>query len=401
MNEPLVRDATRYLTDPEFRQDPWAFFQRSRVEAPVIKTDVGIWLVTGFDEANQVLRNDVLLSRREAGLKHVVVDSPEERLVFTSRMLYNDRPEHTRLRRLVAQAFTRGGISSWQDRIKEVTEAQLDAVEGRGEMELVHDFAYPVVEQVITEMLGLRHGDLPLFLGWSKAMTEPPPGGDLDQFREGATQATREITAYVRDRMAERRAEPGDDILTKLIQAEDAEDGTLAEHEVVAMTIELIFAGHETTSNFVGNGVACLLGHPDQWQALLADPNLLSSAIDEMLRYESPAPMPLPRVAIDDVVIGTETIGKGDTVVVALAAANRDPNVFPDPEKFDITRQDNNFISFGFGAHFCLGSHLARMESSVILTALINRFPNLRLAGEPQWSNHHFFRALESLPVTW
>ena len=220
-------------------------------------------------------------------------------------------------------------------------------------------------------------------------------------FRESANKATGEITAYVRERIAERRDQPADDLLTKLIRAEEPEDGTLAEHELVAVTIELIHAGFETTSNFVCNGLHLLLQHPEQLAALTANLELLPDAINEMLRYESPAPMPLPRVAVDDVEIGGKTIRRGDTVVVALAAANRDPAHFTNPESFDIHRTNNNFISFGFGAHHCLGHALARLESTEMFTVLLTRIPNIQPAGEAQWSNHQFFRTLESLPVKW
>lgn len=397
----LDDEVHRFLTDPSSRHDPHDFYARLREQSPVHHAGSDVWLVTTHAAANEVLRNDALLSRREAALKHIALDDPEARLLFTSRMLMNDRPEHTRLRRLVSHAFTRASVDQWAGRIRQVADDHLDAQLRHGHMELVHDFAYPAVEQIITEMLGIRHGDLPLFLAWSTAMTEPPPGGDLTTYRAAATRATHEVAAYVRERIAERRTTPADDLLTKLIRAEDAEDGRLAEHELVAMTFELIFAGHETTSNFVGNGVLLLLQHPHQLAELRADRRLLPGAIDEMLRYESPAPMPLPRVAVDDVVLGGQTIRKGDTVLVLLAAANRDPSVFADPQTFDIHRSENNFISFGFGAHYCLGAALARVESGEILTAVLDRLPELRLDGEPRWSNHQFFRSLASLPVTW
>ena len=397
----LAHNATRYLTDPVFRRDPWDFFARVRAESPVIQSDTGVWLITGYDAASEALRSDVILSRRAAGLKHLVVDDPQARLIITSKMLYNDRPEHTRLRRLVSQAFTPRGIAKWRDRIAEVGHETLDQVVPAGQMDVVSGYAYTVVATIITELLGIRQGDLPKFMKWSEAITEPPPGGDPAMFRESANKATGEITAYVRERIAERRDQPADDLLTKLIRAEEPEDGTLAEHELVAVTIELIHAGFETTSNFVCNGLHLLLQHPEQLAALTANLELLPDAINEMLRYESPAPMPLPRVAVDDVEIGGKTIRRGDTVVVALAAANRDPAHFTNPESFDIHRTNNNFISFGFGAHHCLGHALARLESTEMFTVLLTRIPNIQPAGEAQWSNHQFFRTLESLPVKW
>ena len=397
----LAHKATRYLTDPAFRRDPWEFFAEVRAESPVIQSDAGIWLITGYDAASDALRNDVLLSRRQAGLKHLVVDDPQARLIITSKMLYNDRPEHTRLRRLVSQAFTPRAIAKWRDRVAEISRETLDQILPLGRMDVVSDYAYPVVAAIITELLGIRQGDLPQFLEWSEAITEPPPGGDPNDFRKSANKATGEITAYVRERIAERRDKPANDLLTKLIRAEEPEDGTLADHELVALTIELIHAGFETTSNFVCNGLHVLLQHPEQLAELTGDLGLLPDTINELLRYESPAPMPMPRVAIDDVEIAGMTIRRGDTVVVALASANRDPAHFADPERFDIHRTDNNFISFGFGAHHCLGHALARLESTEIFTALLRRIPNIESAGEAQWSNHQFFRTLDTLPVRW
>jgi cytochrome P450 len=396
----VVEQAAQYLADPTTRRNPYDFYDLVREAAPVLQTPSGVWLISGYAEAGEILRTDDVLSRRAAGLKHAIVDDPEAKLIFTSRMLYNDRPEHTRLRRLVSYAFTRGGVAAWEERITRVTHAKLDELVPLGRMDLSADFCYPIVEQIITELLGVRAGDLPLFIRWSAAMTEPPPGGDRDSYREAANAATREITAYVRERIEERRDARGDDILSKLIAAED-EGGRLAEHEVVALTMELIFAGHETTSNFVANGMLCLLQRPDQLRMLQADRSLLPSAINEMLRFESPAPMPMPRVALTDFEIGGQWIRAGDTIVVLLAAANRDPEVFTDPAVFDIRRTPNDYISFGFGAHYCLGQQLAKLESGVMFTAILDRLPGIRMAGEAVWSDHQFFRSLSAMPVAW
>src|SRR6201993_5028595 len=176
LSNTLARNATRYLIDPTFRRDPWRFFAEVRAVAPVIQSDSGVWLITGYDAASEALRNDELLSRREAGLKHLVVDDPAARQIITSKMLYNDRPQHTRLRRLVSHAFTRSGIARWRDRIAEVANQTVDQILPTGHMDLVSEYAYPVVTQVITELLGIRQGDLPKLLAWSEGMVEPPPG---------------------------------------------------------------------------------------------------------------------------------------------------------------------------------------------------------------------------------
>jgi cytochrome P450 len=397
----LAAKATRYLSDPTFRRDPWDFFAQVRAESPVIRSDCGVWLVTGYDAAGEVLRSDACFSRRNAGRKHLVVDDPTARLTMTSKMLYNDRPQHTRLRRLVSHAFTRGGIERLRNRIAEVANDRLDKVLPAGHMDLVKDYAYPVVEQIITELLGIKSGDVAQFLMWSDAMVEPAPGSAPAHYRQAANEAVRAIIAYVRERIAERRDEPADDLLTKLIRAHEPGDGALEEHELVAITVELIHAGFETTSNLVSNGTLALLQHPDQLAALIAEPGLLPTAIDEMLRHQSPAPMAMPRVAVTDFALCGKTIAKGDTVIVALAAANRDPTRFTDPERFDIRRKDNNHITFGFGAHYCLGNALARLEATEMFTALLSGAPGIRLAGEAQWTDHQFFRSLKALPVAW
>lgn len=397
----MAAKATRYLSDPAFRRDPWDFFAQVRAESPVIQSDCGVWLVTGYDAAGEILRSDAFFSRRNAGQKHLVVDDPTARLTMTSKMLYNDRPAHTRLRRLVSHAFTRGGIERLRSRIADVANDCLDTIEPAGQVDLVKGYAYPVVEQIITELLGIRSGDVAQFLVWSDAMVEPPPGADQAHYRQAANDAVRAITAYVRERIAERREAPAGDLLTKLIRAHEPADGVLEEHELVAITVELIHAGFETTSNLVSNGALALLQHPDQLAALIAEPQLLPTAIDEMLRHQSPAPMAMPRVAVSDFEVCGKTIAKGDTVIVALAAANRDPSRFTDPERFDIRRKDNNHITFGFGAHYCLGNALARLEATEMFTALLDRAPGMQLAGEAQWTDHQFFRSLKTLPVQW
>src|SRR6201981_3693702 len=196
LSNTLARNAARYLIDPTFRRDPWRFFAEVRAVSPVIQSDSGVWLITGYDAASDALRNDELLSRREAGLKQLVVDDAAARLIITSKMLYNDRPQHTRLRRLVSHAFTRGGIARWHGRIGEVANDTLDQILPTGRMDLVSEYAYPVVAQIITELLGIRQGDLPKFLAWSEAMVEPPPGANVDHARAAANQATRAMPSY-------------------------------------------------------------------------------------------------------------------------------------------------------------------------------------------------------------
>ena len=401
-HEGLAAEALRYLGDPAFRADPHDFLDRLRSLDPVHRTSVGVWLVTRHADALAVLRDDVAWSRRRAAEKHVVVDDPLAREIFTSRMLFNDKPQHTRMRRLVAAAFTPAGVRRWQEQFTRIAEELLDEVEPRGAMDAVGEFGYPYAERVICFMLGVPFDDHRLWERWAQQMVEPPAGGDVAAFKEAATTATLEFTAYVKDLVATRRGHEGDDLLSRLMVAE--EEGTrLSENELVAMTFELILAGHETTSNAISNGLWLLLRHPDQLARLRREPETMAGAVEEILRYESPAPMALSRVATTDVDLGGTVVPEGESVLVLLVAANRDPVVFDDPHRFDAFRPDNEQIGFGTGGHYCLGAALARIELNIVVPALLARLPGLRLVGEgqPHWKAHQFFRTLETLPVAW
>lgn len=401
-HESLAGEALRYLSDPAFRADPHDFLDRLRATDPVHRTAAGVWLVTRHADALAVLRDDITWSRRRAAEKHVVVDDPLAREIFTSRMLFNDKPQHTRMRRLVAGAFTPAGVRRWEAHFTRIAEELLDEVEPKGAMDAVAEFGYPFAERVICFMLGVPFEDHALWEAWAQQMVEPPAGGDMAAFKEVATTATLEFTDYVKALVAERRGREGDDLLSRLIAAEE-EGSRLSENELVAMTFELILAGHETTSNAIPNGTWLLLRHPDQLARLRREPEAIAGAVEEILRYESPAPMALPRVATTDVEVGGVLIPEGESALVLLVAANRDPEVFADPHRFDAFRPNNEHIGFGTGGHYCLGAALARIELNIVFPALLARLPELRLAGdgEPRWKAHQFFRTLETLPVAW
>jgi len=402
MHEDLAAEALRYLTDPAFRADPHDFLDRLRATDPVHRTAAGVWLITRHADALAVLRDDTAWSRRRAAEKHVVVDDPLAREIFTARMLFNDKPEHTRMRRLVAAAFTPAGVRRWQEEFTRIAGELLDEVEPAGSMDAVAEFGYPYAERVICFMLGVPFDDHALWERWAQQMVEPPAGGDMAAFKEVATAATLEFTDYVRRLVAERRGREGDDLLSRLIAVE--EEGTrLSETELVAMTFELILAGHETTSNAISNGIWLLLRHPDQFARLRRQPDAIPGAIEEILRYESPAPMALSRVATADTDVGGTVIPAGESALVLLVAANRDPAVFDDPHRFDAFRSGGDHIGFGTGGHYCLGAALARIELNIVFPALLARLPGLRLTGdrEPRWKAHQFFRTLETLPVAW
>jgi cytochrome P450 len=268
-------------------------------------------------------------------------------------------------------------------------------------MEAVREYGFPVPQRVICEMLGVPREDFALFERWSEALIEIPPGGELDEHRTRSTQAMAEVAAYVRRLLALRRGTRGDDLISRLLAAED--DGSrLNEIELVAITFELIIAGHETTAKLIPNGLYLLLTDPEQFALAWEDGHLLASAVDEILRFENSVQMALPRVALDDVELRGRTIPKGDTVAVIVGSANRDAEVFASPDEFQVRRDPNDHIGFGFGSHFCIGHALARAEVRIALERLFQRFPGVRLASDDiEWASPNMTRGVKRLPVRW
>jgi cytochrome P450 len=356
---------------------PYALFHRLTRQAPVCQAGDRTWIVTRYAIGTAILRDTRRFSRAQAAHEHAHIEGPAAE-IFKAKLMSNDDPDHARLRRLVAATFSPAGIRRWEPRIAAIADDILDGLERQGSAEIVTQFGYPLPERVICELMGAPHSDHALFKAWAKELIEVPPGGDLADHRRRGTQALNEFAAYIRRLVAERKDNPGDDLVGRLIQAEDG--GTrLAEHELIAITYELITAGHETTAKLIPNGLYLLLSNPDQLQLLRDDPSRIAGAVEEVLRYESSAHMTLPRRALVDVELGGVLIPRGDTVVVVVGACNRDPDVFPDPDRFDVTRNPNDHIAFGIGNHFCLGYSLARTEARIAYERLLARFPKLEL----------------------
>jgi cytochrome P450 len=318
-----------------------------------------------------------------------------------------DPPEHTRLRKLVQPSFTASAIEKLRPRIQQITDDLLDVAETvaaeRGErapdrqMELISQFSYPLPITVICEMLGIPPEDREQTRRWSEDLLSSQSPDRMEEIRRNIG----EFIAYLRDLFARKRETPGDDLISQLLQVE-VDGDRLTEDEVLAMVFILFVAGHITTVNLIANGVFALLTHPEQAAKLRSDPGLVANAVEEVLRYYGPAETTTPRFAREDVELGGQAIAKGDPLLIVLAAADRDPARFADPQAFDITRDDaNRHIAFGKGVHACLGAPLARLEGQIALETLFRRYPDLRLAvpeSEITWAPS-FLRSLTGLPL--
>jgi cytochrome P450 len=312
-----------------------------------------------------------------------------------------DPPDHTRLRGLVQKAFTPKTVENLRPRIQELVDDLMAPALERGSMEVIEDLAYPLPVRVITEMLGVPHEDHETFKGWSKELAGAldPDFATPDDVMERRERAASAFVEYFQALIAERRSRPQDDLLSALIAAED-EGKKLSEKELLSTLILLLVAGHETTVNLIANGVLAFARHPDQLQRVSDEPSLVRTAVDEILRYDPPVQF-TARVALEDIDIDGTTLGKGEFAMVLVAAANRDPEQFADPDTFDVGRQENRHLSFGLGAHFCLGAPLARVEGQVALQAVASRVDDLALAVEqPEYKTNIVLRGLAALPVT-
>ena len=400
------------VLSPDFRADPYPGWARLRATSPVHHTELGAWVLTRHEDVTTILRdprtstdatNAALFEQYEDGQGSSArmfgdLDEGEE---DARPILFTDPPEHTHLRRLVSHAFTPRTVEALTPRIEQLVDGLLDDLAARGGVvDLVEDYAYPIPVTVICEMMGVPTADHETFAGWSRilaASIDPVVLRSAEQ--EAEIQATIDLfAAYFEKLIEQRRADPGDDVLSSLIATE--EDGESLTHgQLIAQAMFLLVAGHETTVNLVSNGVRALLAHPDQLARLRDDPALDKVATEEMLRYDSPVQFSM-RIAMADMEFSGVSIPEGSVILAIIGAANRDPEVFDGPDRLDVTRADNRHIGFGGGAHFCLGAPLARLEGRIAITRLIRRFPELALAGEPVARETFTLRGLSRLPVT-
>jgi len=392
--------------DPEFRVNPYPFYHRLRTADPVHWSDIAIrWVLTRHTDCVAVLRDTARFSAdpyKWDGFQEFLqmqggADSPLLRMQ-TNWMLMKDPPDHTRLRTLVAKAFTPRVAEGMRPRIQAIVDGLLDKVHVAGQMDLIADFAYPLPTMVICEMMGVPVEDQEQFKVWTRDLARSLDPIVTPEILEAANQATVAFYDYYRGLIAKRRQNLQNDLLSGLIAAEEQGD-RLNEEELVATAILLLGAGHETTMNLIGNGTLALLCHPEQLTRLQTDPTLMQSAVEEFLRYDGSVQM-TARTALVDVELGGKTIPKGQQAIILLGAANRDPEVFSDPDRLDITRKDNKHIVFSYGIHHCLGAPLARVEAQVAFATLLRRMPNLRLAtNDLEWRDTVTLRGLKTLPV--
>ncbi|MBA2944542.1 cytochrome P450 family protein [Streptomyces himalayensis] len=390
--------------DPAFVADPFPLYRQLQEEGPVRRAVIAggleAWLVTRYEDGLAALSDPRLSSdARDASDPRLLQQLPaSQRESMMRTMLRADPPDHTRLRRLVSKAFTARRVAELRPRIQDIADRLLDAVVPSGRADLVADFALPLPVTVISELLGVPVTDRYDFQRWTDDMilrgAEPPDPAVVDA-------AWQKMRAYLTKLLEAKRAEPGDDLLSALITARD-EEQRLDEDELIAMAFLLLVAGYITTVNLISGGIAALLAHPDQLQMLREDPGLLPDAIEEFLRYDGPVNPGIARFAREDVEISGVTIPRGATVLIATAIADRDPARFPDPDRLDITRQDNAHLAFGHGIHYCLGAPLARLEGQIAIGTALRRLPGLALAvppGELRWKPSGL-RGPERLPVT-
>ena len=405
----MATAARKYdLYSDAFRTDNYATFARMREDDPVfcqpgMDGETPIWWVTRFAEAEAVLRDDerfVRDPRLALPPEQLPAGLPDFFAFIDSNMLNRDGTDHLRLRRLVSKAFTPRMIERLRPRIQEIADELIDPVFAGGELELVSEFAFPLPITVIAELLGVPSADRERFRQWSGAMVSPALAAtELEQ----ADALLGAFVEYLLALFAERRQTPGEDLVSALVAVEDGGD-TLSEEELCSMIALLIVAGHETTVSLIGNATLALLTNPEQRSAVEADPSLLPRAVEELIRYDGPVERTLNRWAAVDVELGGQTIRRGDTVIVILGAADRDPDRFAAPDTLDLTAERERHLGFGRGSHFCLGAPLARLETAVALGTLLRRLPGLRLAvaeDELRWRPVPLFRSLVALPVAW
>ena len=363
---------------------PFDKYEELRQKDPVHRLrTINAWVLTEYEHANAVLRDHARFSRDYGG-----------KSAYRS-MLDTDPPDHTRLRTLVSKAFTPRSVADLEPRIHQLVDSLFDEIEGQDSFDLIDAFAYPLPVIVIAEMLGVPSEDIEVFKEWSNdiALSIEPTVSDEQQRR--IDEAGANLYDYFEGIIEQRRRVPQDDMITALIAAEDEGD-RLSHEELLATLLLLLVAGNETTRNLIGNGTLALLRNPDQMDRLRNEPELIDSAINEMLRYDSPVQLD-GRMATEEVEIGGKLIKPGQRAICILGAANRDPSVFTNPEVFDIGRQEGSHIAFGRGIHYCLGAPLAMLEGRIAFTSLLDRFSSIRLLSEPEYREQVVLRGVKDL----
>lgn len=389
--------------DPAYIENPYPFFERMREGGPIHRDSLGIAWVTRYADVKALLLDKQRISRDPrnwqlyAQIRPYIADSVLER-TLEQWLLALDPPAHTRLRALVQKAFTASAAMALRERIEAVTNELIGGLRGRSRFDLMATFAEPLPVRVICDLLGLPVQDYATTKVWSDLLVwilEPSAPWTM---RQEADRACTEMLAYLKGQVAAARAVPREDLLHELIVAQE-EHERLTESELLANLVLLFLAGHETTTNLIGNGLLALLRNPDQLARLRAEPALIETAVDELLRYDGPVNL-LPRVTAQDIEIGGKTVKKGELLHLVVGAAHRDPSVFSEPGRLDISRSPNPHLAFGAGLHYCVGAPLARIEAAVALRALLAAFPSIELVqGGVEWRTLTTLRGLQRLEL--
>jgi len=396
-----------FLDNPDFYRDPYPVYHELRATDPVHWSDImGSWVLTRYDDVVASMRDPSRFSN--AGRHALSLDRLPEHVRKKAKPIYEhyavglihtDPPDHTRMRALINKVFTVRAMESLRPRVQKIVDDLLDAAAPKGEMDIMAALAYPLPVAIISQILGIPAEDNDKFAYWNEGVNELTASGRTTEANLArGLPIFQHLRAYLRDLIEKRRRDPQDDLLSALVMVEEEGD-RLSEEELITNYQTLITAGFETTMNLIGTGLLTLLRHPDQLAQLRSDPSLTESAVEELLRYETPFQRNW-RVAAQDIDLAGKRIERGHLVAQMLGAANRDPEVFPDPDRLDITRDSGRHVAFGYGIHFCIGAPLARIEADVAFRALLRRFPNLRLKhARVDWREEIVFRGLKSLMV--
>lgn len=392
------------LLDPSNRANPYPAYAQIREHGPLQLPDMTLDVFSSFTDCDDVLRHPSSASDRlkSTAAQREIAEGAEARPLGPPGFLFLDPPDHTRLRKLVSKAFAPKVVKALEPDITALVDSLLDRVEQEGRFEVIDDLAHPLPVAVICRLLGVPIEDEPQFSHASALLaaaldpvisfTGQAPGSFDEMFQAGMW-----LRGYLRELIERRRNDPGDDLMSALIDVEESGD-QLTEEEIIATCNLLLIAGHETTVNLIANAILAMLRHPTQWAALSTDPQRASAVVEETLRYDPPVQL-MGRIAADDMTIGDTDVPKGDVMMLLLAAAHHDPTAVDRPDEFDPDRETIRHLGFGKGPHFCLGAPLARLEAAVALSKVTARFPQARLAGEPQYKPNLTLRGMASLEV--
>ena len=388
------------MATPHGHADPYPLYRRLQAAAPVHRSGLdGVWYVSGFEACRHVLGDTRIGKNEQFIVRRHGVDPERIRLAQRRQrpsMITANPPEHTRLRSAAKGAFIPPAMAGLQPRVEAIVAERLDRLAALGEADVMAELAFPMPVTVVGEMVGVPEEDRDWFRPLMRILVSSDSFNRTPEMHAKVEQAGDELEAYFLELIARRRKEPADDLLSYFIA--QADDGLLDDDELFATITLLFFAGFLTTTNLIGNGITALFDHPAEQARLWAQPELAASAVEEVLRFDSPIQF-VHRNVLEDFELDGQRLAKGDIVLALLAAANRDPARFDDPDRFDIGRPDNLHLAFAWGLHFCLGARLARMEGQLVLAGLVERFAKVEPAGEPVRNPGLAIRGFESLPV--